>query len=116
MAEGTDGQESVDQTAERVLHFMKLFEKRLDAQEEMIANLMMAYQELWSGLEAVVAVTLEGKDEDEQARFGQKMGEYRAHLLKAAQEKAREMATRDAEAPPSVEPMDGEDETPSSEQ
>lgn len=42
---------------------------RLESQEELIANLMLAYTEMSSAIETVINTVMEPKDEEEKAEF-----------------------------------------------
>lgn len=65
--------------------FFELVEKlegRVDTQEQLIANLMMAYAEMWAAMESLVGHFLETKTPEEQTEFMKDFREFRQELLK----------------------------------
>lgn len=68
---------------------------RQDAQERLVANLMLAYSELASGLETVIARVMQPADEAERARFRSELKEAHLLMLQVMQDAARTAAQSD---------------------
>lgn len=61
---------------------VKKLEDRIDSQEALIANLMMAYVEVWAAVEQLTANFLETRTPEEQQKFLKDFREFRSELIK----------------------------------
>lgn len=59
---------------------------RMDKQEQIVSGIVMAVQEMWASLEAVIRTILSGLAEDEQNNFIELMAELRKQALTSMQE------------------------------
>lgn len=99
----------------RTFEQMQLFEKRLDAQEELIANMMLAYSEMASGIEAVITGIMAPRSEEEKREFQAELKKRHLQLLNAMQEVTRGMERSGPDIGSALENLAGEDDTPPAE-
>jgi hypothetical protein len=71
--------------------FAKL-EKRIEQHDEMLANIMGGYAQLWAGLEALLTVILEDRPPEDREKWETALRFYSSELWKAVQSGATEMA------------------------
>jgi hypothetical protein len=65
-----------------VLRLIEKLEARVDSQEELLANLMMAYAEVWAAMENLTANFLSTRTDEEQEKFMKDFREFRTEMLK----------------------------------
>lgn len=68
---------------DKTSQLIKKLEARIDSQEQLVANLMMAYAEVWVAVESLTATMLETKTPEEQQEYMKYFREFRANLLKS---------------------------------
>lgn len=91
---------------------MRLFEGRLNAQEQMIAQLSIAFSEVWAGMEASLEMALNDKPEAEKKLFYESVNRFRSEIWKAMNEQVKGMAGHATGTSGAVEDMVSEgDET-----
>lgn len=64
----------------------KYIVERLDKQERIMSSIVMAVQEMWASLEAVIRTIVSGLSEEEQDNFVLLMADLRKEALKSMQE------------------------------
>lgn len=106
---------TVNDVVERSYQQMQLFERRLDAQEELIANMMLAYSEVTSTVEALILEVLAPRSEEEKEEFRKEAKKRHFELLKAMQEVTRGMERSGPDIGSAVEGVVGEDDSPTAE-
>lgn len=106
---------TVDDVVQRSYEQMQLFERRLDAQEELIANMMLAYSEVTSTLEALILEVLAPRTDEEKEEFRKEAKKRHIELLKAMQEVTRGMERSGPDIGSAVEGVVGEDDSPTTE-
>jgi hypothetical protein len=95
----------VDEPTERqekdglILELLERIEARLDLHEQMMAQLLAAHTELWSGLEALTEATMDGRPAEDRAKFAQAVAQYSTELWSAIHDRNPGL-DRDPEAPP----------------
>jgi hypothetical protein len=94
----------VDEPAQReekdrlILELLERIEGRLDLHEQMMAQLLAAHTELWSGLEALTEATMDARPPEDREKFAQAVTQYSSQLWKAIHERSSELAG-DPQAP-----------------
>lgn len=76
-------------TDEEIVKLLELFETRLNEQEAIIANLLVAYMEMWASVEMVLGVTLESRSAEEQEKFTEQFNNLRSQMLQSLKEASR---------------------------
>jgi len=102
---------TLEEVAEVTARQMMLFERRLDAQEELIANMMLAYSELTSTLEALILEVMAPRSEEEKEKFRRESKRHHVELLKAMQEVSRGLERTGPDLGPALEDLVGEDDS-----
>lgn len=69
----------------------RMLEKRLDAQEDLLANLLMAYTEVSSALETLIGEVMSPRSEEEREAFRKSLDKRHAETLQMIQEVSREV-------------------------
>lgn len=75
----------------RIAEQNTLIEQRIDAQEELVANLMMAYAELASSLEATIEELMSPRSEKDKEEFRNDLNKRHAQMLQMIKEVADEV-------------------------
>lgn len=70
----------------------KKLEKRLEQHDEMLANMMGGYAQLWAGLEALLTVLMEDRPPEDREKWETALRYYSSELWKAIQSGTAEMA------------------------
>lgn len=92
------------------LALIALLEERLNTQEELLAQLTMAYTELASGVEAIMVHIMEPYSPEQREAFRHLLAEQYANTMRMMQEASRSVGldAGDAHASAALFSMDGE--------
>lgn len=85
--------------SERIDETTSLLEKRIDSLEELVANLTMAYTEVFSATESIIEELMSPRDEAEKEKFRQQINKRHAETLGIMQEVVNGMGN-DTQASP----------------
>jgi len=88
-----------DQLVENVDQQFTEIEKRMDAQDELIANLFKAYAEMNAALEGTIAEVMSPRTEEEREQFRQDLNRRHADTLRMMHEVGREVERSDTKDP-----------------
>lgn len=77
-------------TEDPTFELIEKLEARVNAQEQLIANLMMGYIELAVGVEQCMYKILEPLSEEDRLEFGRKVYEQKEELLRLVNKMAQE--------------------------
>lgn len=108
----TDKAPTTEELLDRTYEQMVLFERRLDSQEELIANMMLAYSQLTSTLTALTEEVMAPRSDEEKRAFQVEMRQRHLELLQTMQEATRGMETSGPDIATAVEDLVRDEPTP----